>query len=242
MSTLADDRRRDARVLFEEDFDLPPRPSNQEPPPEPEVIEPLFSAAELDNARAEGWQEGHDQALAAADVAGETMAREALAAIAAQLTQSAAEARAIADAGADAIAQLLLAGFAAAFPTLCQRYGEAEICAVVRTILPVLQSEPKITVRVSPGAVPAVTRELGTLDPEFSAQVQVLAADALSAGDVRIAWRAGNASRDTKRLWQDIEAILAPAGLLPPQAAPPQAAPLQAAPLQAEKKETADVD
>jgi flagellar biosynthesis/type III secretory pathway protein FliH len=228
METLLNDRRRGARVLFEEDFDLPPpRSSIDTAPPEPEVIEPLFSAAELDIARAEGWQEGHDQAQDAAYATDATLGREALVAIAPQLGQSAAEARSIADVAADAIAHLLLAGFATAFPALCRRYGEAEICAVVRQILPALQSEPKVTVRVPPAAVAAVTRELETLDPEFSALVQVVAAEALSSGDVRIAWRAGHASRDTKRLWQDIEAILAPAGFLPNQPANMETADVQ---------------
>ena len=51
-------------LLFDEDFDLPPRSA------EPEVIEPAYSAAELAAAREEAAQEGRDRALAEADASG----------------------------------------------------------------------------------------------------------------------------------------------------------------------------
>ena len=36
----------------------------------------------------------------------------------------------------------------------------------------------------------------------------------MTPGDVRIAWRGGAAARDATALWQQVAAILAPAGLL----------------------------
>lgn len=201
-------------LLFDEDFDLPPRSAAPEPPPEPEVIEPVFTVAELEAARAEAWREGHDQARDEAAAASETVARQALAVIAAHIGDTKAEAEAIADHAAEAIAHLLLSAFTAAFPALCRHHGEAEIRAVVQRIVPALQSEPKVTIRVAADAEAAVAQELARLDPDIAAQAQIVAAD-LPPGDVRIAWRAGHATRDTARLWQEIEAILAPAGLLP---------------------------
>ena len=41
----------------------------------------------------------------------------------------------------------------------------------------------------------------------------------MSPGDVRIAWRNGTATRDAAALWQQVAAVLAPAGLLRADAA-----------------------
>jgi hypothetical protein len=41
----------------------------------------------------------------------------------------------------------------------------------------------------------------------------------MSPGDVRIAWRAGSATRDTAALWEQVAAVLMPAGLLRTDAA-----------------------
>lgn len=211
-------------VLFEEDFDLPPPVPEPEPALEPELIEPVFTAAELAAARAEAWREADAQARDELAAASETAARTALAGLGAQFIQAAAEARTIAESTAEAIAHLVLAGFAAAFPALCARHGDAEVQAVLRRLLPSLYNEPKVTIRVAAATLPAAVEELARLDPDLTAQVQVLPAEGLLPGDVRVAWRAGQATRDTTRLWQEIEEILAPAGLLPSGTAPPHAA------------------
>ena len=58
-------------------------------------------------------------------------------AIAAQFAANAeAAAASIAEQSAEAIARLLLDSLAAAFPALCARYGEAEVRAIVRAVLP----------------------------------------------------------------------------------------------------------
>ncbi len=257
MDTLLYGRRSGATVLFEEDFDLPPRGNEPETAPEPEIIAPMFTAAELAAARDEAWREGGEQARADEAAAGETALRASLVAAAAQLAQTAAEATAIAEAAAEAIAHLLMAGFAAAFPALAARYGDGEVQAVLRKVLPALYSEPKVTIRVTPATASAVAEELARLDPDLAEQMQVVAVEGMLPGDVRVAWRAGQATRDTTRLWQDIEAILAPAGLLPPEpmrpevpvpeasrppASLPQVALSQAARPQTLTKETVDAD
>lgn len=226
--------RRGSRVLFEEDFDLPASetPRTVELPPEPEVIEPVFTAAELKAAREEAWREADELARAELNGARERAAQAALTGIAEQLQGAREQARDIAEASADAIAQLLLASFASAFPELCRRHGHAEIRAVIQQILPALESEPKVTIRVAPDAVPGVSRQLDRLDADLAAVVQIIPNDTMLPSDVRIQWRAGQAIRDTARIWNDIEAALAPVGLLPPS--------LDAA--REKLKETADVE
>lgn len=203
------------QVLFEEDFDLPP--PAEEPPPQPEVIEPVFSAAELQVAREEAGREADQRARAEVAAAQAASAQASLAAIADQLGHAAAESRAAREDAAEAIAQLVLAGFAAAFPALSRRHGEVEVRAVLQRILPALGSEPKVTIRVAPALLGAVRNELARLDPDIAEMMQVIPFETLSPGDVRVHWHSGQAVRDSAKLWEEIEAILAPAGLLPPR-------------------------
>ena len=70
-------------LLFDEDFDLPAKP------PEPEVIEPVFTAAELAAAREEATQESRDRAIAEVDGTARSASSRALTEIAAQITCSA---------------------------------------------------------------------------------------------------------------------------------------------------------
>src|SRR5436305_1056752 len=123
-------------LLFDEDFDLPSKP------PEPEVIEPVFTAAELLAAREEAAQDSRDRAIAEAEASVQVAASRALAAIAAQITAARDEAASIAEQSAEAIARLLLGCFATAFPALSARHGAGEVATVLHEILPALHREP----------------------------------------------------------------------------------------------------
>jgi flagellar biosynthesis/type III secretory pathway protein FliH len=195
-------------ALFDEDFDRPAAA------PEPAAIEPVYSAADLAAARVAARQEGHAGGLAeaAADEAAAT--RHAIESVAAQVADAAGAAAAMAERSADAIARLLLDSLAAAFPVLCACYGEAEVQAIVRSVLPALTQEQSVTVRANPLTARPLFREIARLDPDFAARVQIDECDAMTPGDVKIAWRNGAAIRDATALWEQVAAILAPAGLL----------------------------
>jgi flagellar biosynthesis/type III secretory pathway protein FliH len=124
-----------------------------------------------------------------------------------------------AEQSAEAIARLLLDSLAAIFPTLCARHGDTEVRAIVRVVLPALTQESVITVRAHPRTAVAVAQEIARLDPDLVAHVQTVECDAMSPGDVRIAWRNGSARRDAAALWQQVAAVLMPAGLLRADAA-----------------------
>lgn len=195
-------------LLFDEDFDLPAKP------PEPEVIEPVFTAAELIAAREEAAQDSRDRALAEVESTARAASNRALAEIAAQITAARDQAASIAEQSAEAIARLLLDCFATAFPALSARHGPGELAAMLHQILPALQHEPKITVRVHPHLVPGMTEELQSLDADLVARVRLIAADGVAMGDARVTWDHGAATRNAASLWNQIESILAPAGLL----------------------------
>lgn len=195
-------------LLFDEDFDLPP------PGPEPEVIEPVFTAAELLAARDEAARDSRDSALAEAAATARAGACHALAEIAAQIAAARAEAASIAEQSAEAIARLLLDCFATALPALSARHGPGEVAAMLREILPALRREPKITVRVNPQLVPAISEAMHGFDADLATRVLLVPSDALALGDARINWEHGAAARDAKSLWRQIENVLAQYGLL----------------------------
>ena len=195
-------------LLFDEDFDLP------RPPPEPEVIQPVFTAAELNAARDEAARDSRDQALAEADASARLVTGRALTEIAAGMAAARSEAAAIAEQSAEAIARLLLDCFATAFPALSARHGPDEMAAVLRAILPALHHEPKIAVRINPRLMLPMTEEIQSLDADLKARVRLVPVETVPPGDVRVTWENGAAVREIGSLWTQIEDILAPAGLL----------------------------
>jgi len=201
-------------VLFAEDLDHAEQ-SLPDPAPEPEVIEPVFSATDLAAAREQGFLDGHAEATLAAAAGDQRATAEALAMITQQIEAAREEAAAIAEASADAVARLLLQTLATLFPALCARHGEAELTAVLRVVLPALTEEPAITVRANPHNAPGLTRELARLDPDLAARIQLVPTDAMIRGDVRVAWRHGTAVRDSAALWAQVADALGQTGLLP---------------------------
>jgi flagellar assembly protein FliH len=203
--------RRDHMPLFADDFDLP---AEAEAVPEPQVIPPSFSAADIAAARAEAWAEGHE--------AGSTEARAGLAAdthgllddIARLLREAGTAAADIADRSAESIARLLLDCLAAIVPALCARHGEAELLALIGAIRPALAREPSVTVRLNPRHIPALMRELDRLDPDLSERMQLVPVEAIAPGDLRVSWQDGAAIRDAAALWRQVHDVLEPEGLL----------------------------
>jgi flagellar biosynthesis/type III secretory pathway protein FliH len=215
MDTLFRSRRapHDHGALFAEDFDLP---RHGRMVPEPEVINPTYTAAELAEARAEAWAGGHAAGTAEAGDTTAASVRSLLDGIAVALRDARTAATAVAEGSVEAIARLLLDSLAKLFPALCERYGEGELCALIGTILPALAQEPTIVVRMNPMHTPALTRELDRLDPELAERVRLVPVEAIAIGDVRVSWLNGSATRDTGALWQQVQAVIEPAGLLSP--------------------------
>jgi hypothetical protein len=203
-------------VLFIEDFDLPARaslpPGND--PAAPEVIAPMFNAAELEAGRAASWDEGHAAGRAAQAEEDAAGLRHAVTTLSAEFGAARETATLIAERAAEEIARLLLASLASVFPMLCVRHGAAEAAAVVRAVLPALTEEPEIGLRANPHTAPALLAEIERIDPDLAQRVRLTSTDALAPGDVRIAWRDGMAVRDAAALWREVAAVLVPAGLL----------------------------
>lgn len=195
-------------ALFVEDFDKP------EVAPSAEVIEPAFSASELNAAREAARREGYSSGLQESAERDAAAARQAMVAITEQLAAERDVAEARAEMSAEAIARLLLDSLAAAFPTLCSQLGDTEVRAIAQIVLSALRQEQTITVRAHRHTAAALSQEIARLDPDLAGHVQTIECDGMTRGDVRIAWRSGNATRDAASLWQQVAAVLLPAGLL----------------------------
>ena len=204
------------RSLFAEDFDLAPA---TDMPPEPEVIEPTFSAAELEAARNHARHAGHAAAVAELAAADHAVIRRTVTEIAAQLANAREAAADVATRSAEAIAALLLDSLALALPALCAGYGDAELAAVIGAVLPALTQEPAITVRLHPRHEAMVTREVERLDPDLAGRTRIVPLATMAPGDVRVVWRNGSATRDTAALWARVSEALGVVGLLQPQTA-----------------------
>jgi flagellar assembly protein FliH len=213
-------------VIYAEDFDDPAPPDDAgivlevEPDPEPEVIEPSFTPAELDAARAAAFAEGataERACLAAEDAA--TRSR-ALDAVATALAGAAEAARTVAEEAAEGLAQAVLSLVAAGLPALCAQHGEHEARALLRSLLPTLGTEPRITVRLNPDLLEAVRADLAGLDPEIAAAVQLLPTDTMPPGDVRVSWEGGTCQRSAAAACAAVREALAPLGLLLPEPRP----------------------
>jgi hypothetical protein len=208
-SLHAQSRPQGSGTLFGEDFDI------RESAPEPEVIEPVFSTSDVASAREFAWRDGHAAGVQEATESDVAIARHMLEAIAEAMAASHDAAAVHAEQAAEAIAHLLLDSLAAAFPALCANYGDAEIRALVRIVLPPLSDEPAITVRANPRMISALAIEMRRLDPDLTARVQIHECDGLAPGDVRVTWHNGAATRDAAGLWEQVAMVLAPAGLRP---------------------------
>ena len=203
-------------VLYAEDFDddgSEPSGNGLAAEPgivEPEIIEPVFTAADLEVARAEGRLAGC--AEAERGLAGGR--NQLLGQLATSLTDAKASAAAVAEAAAEGTAHCILTALAACLPVLCERHGASELRALVRALLPALSQEPRVTVRLNPHMLPMVQAEIAALDAELAACVQLVPTDAVAPGDVRVNWADGSAVRDTARARTAFEDGLALLGLL----------------------------
>lgn len=197
--------------LFSEDFDLPPK---HDVPPEPEIVEPALTQADLEAARRQAWQAGHAAAAADSAQAATAAIREALAVIAAGMTEARAQADKIAQQAATDLARLLFDSFATIFPATSSAYAEKELRSLTRAILPALRQEPSISIRVNPAHGAALRQEIEQAEPDLATRMEIVATETIRLGDLRVTWRGGQVTRDTAALWQQVAEILAPAGLL----------------------------
>jgi flagellar assembly protein FliH len=199
-------------ILYAEDFDSPPVSREPEPPPPPP--EPVFSAADLEAARASGHQEGFSAAKTDAEALRADLHVAALQSLADAMASTRKEAAEIAEQRAKSLSGAVMAVLSAALPKVTEAHAKEELTAVLEALLPGLQAEPVLRVRVHPdleGCVRAVWKTLSQDEP--AGELQLTADPEMVPGDIRLSWADGRAVRNTAEVWEGIRQALAPLGM-----------------------------
>ena len=201
-----------AGVLYAEDFDDDGQAQDvpSHPAPEPELIEPVFTAEELETARADARAVGRAEAergVAASRV-------QVLQLIASAMAEAREEAQQIAQQVAEAVARCTLTSLAACLPALCSQHGGDELRALMRVVLPALTNEPRITVKLHPHMVPVVRDEIASLDLDAADRITLQPSETVAPGDARVSWSDGAAERHATRAQAAVQEALAVLGLL----------------------------
>ena len=209
-----------AGILYAEDFDSPaPLPE----PPELEMPEATFSSGEMEMARRVAAEDAVARARAEWEGSDAHARILALCAVAADLAAAQDEGRRLAEAAADGTVRAILGLAAGLLPAYCARHSDAEVRGLMAHLLPALQREQRITVRVGPAVADAVRMDLLSLDDDLAARVTVVAAD-LPPGDARVAWADGSLVRDGAAIHAAMVAALAELGLVDPNTTVPAGA------------------
>jgi flagellar assembly protein FliH len=169
-----------------------------------------YTEEELNHARQDGLAAGRKAGQQAAEDSLERQVVQALTSMTQQIAElGKAQAAALERQGREAI-EAALAIVRKLYPRLAQAHGMAEIEAVVGESLGRLRNEPRVVVRVADPLLDAVNERVTELAAKagFEGKIVLIAQDDLKAGDVRVEWADGGAERDSRTLWQQIDAVI----------------------------------
>ena len=200
-------------VLFAEDFGDDDEHEFGEPPDSsasdaadltrelPPTADPVRTAAEIEEDRAAMRNEGFAAGLRAAESGLAAQRARILEDMASQIERSFQDAHKMIENSLGTVADAALSALVECFPALCDRHGASELRALVRSLLPSLTDELKLTATVHPSMEEVVRQEIVALkaNPE---QIMVKTSSDMLTGDVTLAWADGVASRNVGR-WQN---------------------------------------
>lgn len=201
-----------AGVLYAEDFDAPepvvvPVP---EPPRPPIVIEPTFSLADLRRASDQAQEEGRVLERREAVVHENRRQADALVRIADALELARTELAGLAASAASATAETLFAMVGVVLPAFAAARGHDELQALLTLLLPAMQHEPRLTIRVQPSLLDGLREAAAPLLEDGPALVDWIAAETMLPGDITVRWQDGLMMRDTRALCAQVRALVMP--------------------------------
>ncbi|HTZ71677.1 MAG TPA: FliH/SctL family protein [Acetobacteraceae bacterium] len=193
-------------ILYVEDFDAP---EHVTVPAEPEISPPAITEADLAAARAEGHAAGLAAALQEQAAIEASLRTAALTAIGDALGAARTDAARVAQSMAEELAATMLALLQAALPATAAALARQEITALIAALLPGLKREANASIHVHPALLGDIADDLQKLWPGHGGRLTVMPDSALAMSDVRVTWEDGEARRDTRALWQNLQAALA---------------------------------
>ncbi len=205
-------------VLYAEDFDAPVIPTAKGaargvPSPEPELVVPSYSLAELQAAARHAHEEG--RLIERRDAAATASAQSdmALSALVLQMTETRQQATRMVDQSLHMLAGTTLSLLAAAVPELCRRHSAGELHALMRRVLPPMRQIPALSIRLHPTMRTVIEAQVGSLLLDSGTSVTWIETSAIAAGDIAITWQNGTALRDTASIGAAIrDAVLSMLG------------------------------
>lgn len=201
-------------VLYAEDFDAPePAAVTVEvaaPSPEPVVIEPTFSLADLHRATKRAEQEARAQERQDAATTSEARAADALVRIAEALKINRSESADVAKAAASATADTILAMVAAVLPAFSADRGAQEVTALLQLLLPSMTHQPRLAIRLHPSLIDAVRDALAAALEDGQTMIDWLGSTTMQPGDLSVRWQDGIMFRDTNALCTQVCALVMP--------------------------------
>ena len=204
------------KFLFETSFDaesaVPPLAA-AETPPEAATPPPSFTEADLQEAERLAISKGRKEGLEEARQGTEQAVAQALSAIGAQLESCAPQITEINERHERQSLEAAAAMLRRLFPELERRNAMAEILAVIESCLQRLRDEPRIVIRTADARHDELRAHIDPLAEicGFEGRIVLLADDTLAPSDVKVEWADGGAERDTRRLWDEIDKVLATA-------------------------------
>jgi flagellar biosynthesis/type III secretory pathway protein FliH len=197
-------------ILYVEDFDAP---APREKRAVPDIITPSFTHAELEAAREEGFKAGLATAQGEHHALQSELRTAALIAIGEALATARADAALVAQHMAGELSATMLALLTAALPAAAATLASTEIAALLACVLPPLQREPSLVVRVHPDVQAETAAALAKIWPDHAARVTIIPDAAFAPSDVIVTWQEGEARRVTKTLWNELRTALTPCAL-----------------------------
>ncbi|MBB4265392.1 FliH/SctL family protein [Roseospira visakhapatnamensis] len=176
-----------------------------EPPPN------LYTAAQVDAAREEGYLKGHTVALEEAGASTARLTAAALKDIVAAFDRMDAEQRAFNAEVEKSATRLALTIARHLLPAAAEAGAVPEIERLVAATLPDVLDQPRLVIRVHGSLAEAIRQAVRPIqdDHGFEGRLTVRPDNDLPVGDCRLEWGDGGVERDTVRLWAEIEAVVA---------------------------------
>lgn len=194
-------------ILYAEDFSHErtaskpmPRPPAA-PPPGPTQADVDAACIRAVQAAQTAWSGSADERRA-----------EALAAIAAAITEAREYDASQTELLAQAMARTVLAMLAGVMPHLCRNHGDDEVRAAVARFVPILARSTRVVVRVHPDLIGVLADDIAAIDDSVAGNVELRPAN-LPSGDVRVDWEDGGMARDTAAICSAMQDTLAQLGL-----------------------------
>lgn len=204
-------------ILYAEDFDLPP----SDAAPDGSILEASAPPTLTEDDVAAACADAVAAARREWDAAEARERARMLVALASAMTSAKVEAEAAASATAEATVAAILAALAGALPKFCTDHGPKEVRGLLDRLLPMLRTEPKITIRVHADLVAELRQDMLDLQAEYAGSITVSPA-AVERGDVRVTWENGSLTRDTRQILQAMQDALGQLGLMPSVEASPK--------------------